>query len=744
MYDVLVKMQDTKEKGYLVEKKTLLKFKTIFKMQNGDDFEQMYYKLSYIISRRLFFVYNGNMECEQNNEVELSLLLQQIVTDIMCYINVLQIKHKVSLDFDENYWKSFILRSVKTLSNKSEKIQFKLRKIRGKTVYFIKSQYYSEMFVHFYTRVLLSKPIVISWKKIGLNGGYHYLNKRRIIEPNVYNNFSNFTDEIIDFVEKQNDLEFYIDSKMIDKQEEYVVNQIKNDSEINKKWGDYFMTINDLSSKEINEILNLEIYKKKMKKIQYIKELDNVNELLKNNLIESKKKKLENKKKYLVKLVEKNILITNSTMHNKWVQKDFSYAFTLKIYLEYIDFFKNYKDPLFFTLYFDFRGRNYYNSMVSPSQGWPFRFLYYFKDENFSKSDNLIDTNLYKNEIESIEKKIGKLDICKKRSLVWVLLSIGAITIEKKEKIKEEEFIKEGYNNYINGVKINDMLENSELMYYYLIIDNYNNDMKNRYLLKDISGSIFQNASIILGIKNEASLELLNINNKEWHDPYAPLIKEINSSVKEELKIFFTRKTLKKSIMTRYYNAKLLSSFNYFIKEVKNLKEYNDNLFKDLWKEFEKVFKQLKNLEKKLIYDNSNEDYNKFLESNKIDTVGFDGINFSIIAYSLKPYRIDIIVNKIRITVTTYKISKKMYVQKTKNSMMPNIFHGEDSLRARVILNKFNSSCFSIHDAFGVSHRRSNELINVANETFDINIKRKFYMNRNKINKKLFSKFIIL
>jgi hypothetical protein len=43
--------------------------------------------------------------------------------------------------------------------------------------------------------------------------------------------------------------------------------------------------------------------------------------------------------------------------------------FSLKIYLEFIDFFQNYEGALYFILFFDFRGRHYYHSLVAPTQG---------------------------------------------------------------------------------------------------------------------------------------------------------------------------------------------------------------------------------------------------------------------------------------------------------------------------------------------------------------------------------------
>lgn len=759
IFDVVNHIHDNKEKNYLVEKKILIKIRELCKCIDNDDWVFIKYKISFIISRRLFFVFNSNIEYEQNGEIELSILLQQIVTDLMSYLNMLKIYHRKNIFFNENHLKSLIIRILKKYSDVNDNVTFKLKRIAGKTIYFVKSNYNSNQYLHFYARVFLSPCVILIWKNLALNGGYHYLNKRRIIEPNQYNNDTIIIPDILNFVKNQNDIGFIIDTEMVEAQRNNVMDQIKKDNEINKNWGEYFSQISDLSDNELIDLINLESYKKKIKKNIYLKEIDNneqlniINEKIikeeqKEKKNDGKLKKMYQKKNFLVNLIEKNIIKWNPTIYNKWIQKDFSHVFLLKIYLEYINFFIDYNDALYFTLYFDFRGRNYLSSMVSPTQGWPFRFLYYFNKPIVDDyTESLINIDLYENEIKEIECVIGKLTPNKKKNLLWILISIGGLTIQKKERISDSEFIREGLKNYINRTNLSDKSENSEIIYYYMIIDNLNKENelnKNRYILKDISGSIFQNASIILGIKNEDVLKYLNLNSDDWYDPYYPLITEISKHIKSNLLEFFSRKTLKKSIMTKYYNARLLTSFDYFIREVRKMDSYNENLFLDIWFEYKKVYEILKNLEKKLIFNNSNEDFNKFLKENKIVNIKYENFEFNIISFKLIPHRVDLVVNGKRISITTYKQSKSIFKQKTNNSMIPNIFHGEDSHRLRCLIANFDGQCFTIHDAFGIPYTKINKLIIIANQTFDINKKREFYMNNNNIITKLFSKYIIL
>ncbi len=764
IYQIMQNIHESKEKGYLVEKKVLLKLKKLQKdmaknlcIPEDDEIDYLLYKIAFIMARRLFFIQPVGMEFEAYKEVEVSLFLNQVTTDIISYSNTCAITLKKDVEIKEDHLKSFILRSVKTYSNlKKKTIDFKLNKVGAKTIYFIRTNFSHVLFVHFYSRISLCPPQVLLWKNIGLSGGFHYLNRRRIIEPNIYNKKVEVIEGIKDFVNIQNNLAFYLDKEMIEMQRPRIAKQLQKDKTTNKIWGDYLSEIKDLTEEELNELLNLKAYTDKIKKNYFYKDIDNASELektkdaLSKTKDEEKIKKLENKEKFLNQQLKKNKLTWSPKLQNKWLQRDFSHSFVIKIYLEFIEFWRDYDGPMYFSTYFDFRGRYYYNSMVSPAQGWPFRFIYNFGDP--SQNENKI-VGILKNEkhlptIEKIEEKIGKLDEKNKNSLLWILISIGSITIKKRETIKEEEFIEEGLKNYLEKKEVDDNLENSELCYYYLIIDKLNHpDKKNRYIIKDISGSIFQNGALILGIKNENALKILNLDGEDWHDPYHPIINEVGGVVSKDVLKFFIRGPLKKPIMTRYYSAKLMTSFKYFIQEAEKVDGYYENISIQLFNEFKKVYNHLDKLEKELLFKNSGSDYKKHLKDSKIEKIVYDDFCFNITCYKLVANRIDIEVNGKRLSITNYKESKILHKQKTENSMLPNIFHGEDSNRARTIvklLNEKNQKCFTIHDAFGVSHENVEDLIIQANNSFNINMVREFYKDKNNVGKKLFCKFIIL
>jgi hypothetical protein len=104
-------------------------------------------------------------------------------------------------------------------------------------------------------------------------------------------------------------------------------------------------------------------------------------------------------------------------------------------------------------------------------------------------------------------------------------------------------------------------------------------------------------------------------------------------------------------------------------------------------------------------------EYARFLQEKKIDTIHYNNFEFKLNMYKLIPSRIDIVVQGTRITSLFYKQSEEINKIKMNNSVIPNIFHGEDANRARDIVLNFDTECFCIHDAFGVSYVQINQLI---------------------------------
>jgi hypothetical protein len=163
IYEIILGIHEKQEKGYLVEKKMLLKIKEAQKnlsiklnLEVSNNLNYAVYKMAFIIARRLLFIQPSTMEFDSCEEVELSLLLSQITTDLLSYINTCVIFLKKKIDINEDHLKGCLLRTLKKYSNQENaKIKFELKKLGIKTIYFIKSNLNSKLFSHFYARVLL-------------------------------------------------------------------------------------------------------------------------------------------------------------------------------------------------------------------------------------------------------------------------------------------------------------------------------------------------------------------------------------------------------------------------------------------------------------------------------------------------------------------------------------------------------------------------------------------------------------
>jgi hypothetical protein len=123
----------------------------------------------------------------------------------------------------------------------------------------------------------------------------------------------------------------------------------------------------------------------------------------------------------------------------------------------------------------------------------------------------LISTLSYSSIVEKLRERLPGIvdgDAC---SVLYVLKSIGAASIKKKNMISEKEFIEKGFEMWSLKGSLDDRLENEEIHYYYHIIDNIQVSRSLYYVIRDVSGSIFQNACKILGVNSDNSLKVLNL-----------------------------------------------------------------------------------------------------------------------------------------------------------------------------------------------------------------------------------------
>lgn len=238
VYKTIIDNLNHKEKGFLIENKFLLKLKVVlFDWWGVDNHDMFYYKLSFLISRRLFFVYNDNAELIQNGKVSVYSLIDQIYTDLDLYIKLVSIRSKSVFELEEKVIKSYLFRILVKLSHIDSKIKIS-KDLKPHSPYILTSFYNADnIFIHFYSRVLLSPPLIDEYHNIIISGGYHYLNKRPVIEKNLLNKNISFKAEIFKFISEVNKRGFVLDKKSIGF--EKIIVEDKNKRELENFYSKY-------------------------------------------------------------------------------------------------------------------------------------------------------------------------------------------------------------------------------------------------------------------------------------------------------------------------------------------------------------------------------------------------------------------------------------------------------------------------------------------------------------------------
>lgn len=742
----VVRSINSREKGYRGEQEVLKVFEELFfyinfkNNFNKIDFEL---KLAYLISSNIFILKSSWKNNENTQRIECGTLIDDIWNDFEIYIlnalifcqknNIITVKFK-------KYFKSFIWRVLLSIKDERFVINIKEQKEgKYKTIYFAQSLFVSQMenrndLIHYYGNINFVSCNVVHHKEMILNGGLYYKNKCKLIKKNKFGIFTNLNEKIdfsdlIEQVKKIQNVSFFKDEEMIEK-----IN-IKN---------------------EQNRLISIEETLKNLKKFYRINNEKNVmEEMVKcENLILKKegieKKQSENKLKFLKKLREKGIEKFQPFAYNiKKYQKNMSRLFILDLF----ESFKNcnINSPIYFPIFFDFRGRFYRKSLIAPEVGWPFRFMYYFGEETKPASEKLFEKEKYFEIINFIQRKnrieYKDDEIC---AILWTLIAIGKQFVNKKQICSESYFVETGFVVY-KEIKEggNSNLNELEIYYYILLINSIGKtNFKNRYIFKDVSASIFQNALLVLGYKNEETLKYLNVDGENWTDPYFLFVEEISKNIDKKYRKYLTRSTLKKPIMTRYYGASLLTSFCYFIKKIEDLfpEDFiNKGLRDDIFKMFKQVYSELNELEKKLYYEYSMRDLKMMLNDWKITNLNSYAINVDLNNYKRSFSRLDIVVEKVRRTISL-SVQKEEVIDeiKNKNSIIPNVFHFVDAAYARELIKESRFTVLSIHDAFAISPFNASDFIINANRIFKTMSFKDLPLKPKQIPMKSFNKFNIL
>ena len=396
------------------------------------------------------------------------------------------------------------------------------------------------------------------------------------------------------------------------------------------------------------------------------------------------------------------------------------------------------KFHLFFSYFYDFRGRFYANSSAGFDRLKFARAFFKIKEnsnnldmKNSKYFQNLLNDNV---SLNSYFNKFIKNDT-DKYWIVLLLLELGKLNKSKIASVNGnslEDFINLGIDSFweLKNIDVDDLA-------YYLNIKNslnhfiHKNELLNPLIIRDSTGSSFQHWGVLLDIKEEF-LTKLNLNGNLWYDIYTLIINMFNKSnnyLYNDMKDFFNRKYLKKIIMTANYNAGERLSLENFINALKEDDIPIDDTFK--YERFVNDFLSFLNNDLfKILYK---QDKLNTLKKIKDDNYKFqtdDGI-ISLIYFKHTDAKEVVKIAGTRWIFTRKKLFNKVSDWESDMGLPANIIQASDANLARFLVK--NTNCLSVHDSFAINAFEIHKLMDLTN----------FYFNQ-RLNQNNYSKFILI
>ncbi len=415
---------------------------------------------------------------------------------------------------------------------------------------------------------------------------------------------------------------------------------------------------------------------------------------------------------------------------------------------------------LFLPFMFCFRGRIYELGNLSFTFYKEFRYCLYSgfynkEEEKFhpinSQINNTIDENFH------LFKKyywFENLNIIRKRACIWLFIGLGVTKkTELGKKVHISAFILKGLELWDqkeqNSLLLSDY-EKIEFNYLLFLIEELKNSkiLKKWIFWKDATASCFQHLLLILGERDKSSYSICNLDSTEyWYDPYSYLIhdffekKKNNSNslyYNSKFISIFSRKKLKKIIMTESYGAGFKKLSSYFFLDL-NLNEFSieeKNFILETWEDF---FNYLSN--ENVLFAQSSKAINRsFTEKKLVSLVNPDNSEVDYSCFVIQITQNEYYVNKKRHTYQTKNITTNFDNEQFHTSLRANFVQTRDAALARKYINY--TKMWTVHDCFSIDFLNISYMVSVINELMNgefydlkINLKGK---------KPIFSIFIIL
>ena len=434
----------------------------------------------------------------------------------------------------------------------------------------------------------------------------------------------------------------------------------------------------------------------------------------------------------------------NQLKLNWWnikLQTTYHELFKLRYLLLMREFRPKLENGFYFRDYFDFRGRVYAAGPISYTFNKFTRFLFYYGNYTFQEqtilkqnlpdvSSDIINKILQKTNIQQTYPNININDRIVHYYLFIIFFELGKFkkntALQQKDgKLNQNEFIDLGINYYdeffTKTIGFDDFLESSPLI---ALLGSLNNQIYQKYpIYKDATASAIQLLLVLLGPANSQILKEANLFcDNFWYDTYFWIIKRFleETVIDSEIKCYFNRNTLKKTIMTYNYQATYQTCLNEF-KKASNLPWNNED---PLNKKVLPIFKNFYNFLNKLFESNnyfaisSNtivQWYKKqWTQQNNINYKTLDNLNVPLAYYKLNKLRLERLILTKRETIKWVELSEEVDEQKMFRAIRANIIHSLDGYLVRSITLSLGYPIITIHDSFGIDILNIPQLIKIT------------------------------
>ena len=174
---------------------------------------------------------------------------------------------------------------------------------------------------------------------------------------------------------------------------------------------------------------------------------------------------------------------------------------------------------IYFMFYFDFRGRYYLHSPVSPTSNKFCRLILNYGVSHVDELKNKITflskiIHEYMTDIQLIKDKffIKNNSSAVNESIFWLMISISKFTIDKSKENSIKDAIRCAFRTINNPDEIQDIADIAEFNYNMKTLKSLKNDLfLKRCVIKDATASFFQNLIRILGARDDETRKIANL-----------------------------------------------------------------------------------------------------------------------------------------------------------------------------------------------------------------------------------------